>query len=107
MLFMIERPTGTAVPKIAFALIAHGVISWNPICAAAENEPIAIGAVLPLTGEAAHWGIPPRNAAELAIDEINVAGGIGGREVKMLVAGERCRPADGASAFTQIMRRAP
>src|SRR5260370_19422508 len=103
---MIERPISTVVLKIAFALIAYGVICSNAISAAAENEPITIGAVLPLTGDAAHWGIPPRHAAELAVDEINGAGGIGGRTLELFVEDDRCQPADGVAAFNQIMATA-
>jgi branched-chain amino acid transport system substrate-binding protein len=104
---MFERSIRTVVLTIAFALSTCGVIAWNFI-SAAENEPIPIpiGAVLPLTGDAAHWGIPPRHAAELAIDEINRAGGIGGRKLELFVEDDRCQPADGVSAFNQIMAAA-
>jgi branched-chain amino acid transport system substrate-binding protein len=99
-----ERPM-SAVLRIVLALSAFGVIPCNSI-SAAEKETITIGAVLPLTGEAAHWGIPPRDAAELAIDEVNHAGGIGGRKLKLLVEDDHCRPADGVSAFGKIMHAA-
>jgi branched-chain amino acid transport system substrate-binding protein len=103
---MFERPTSAVVLKIACASTICGVIAWNSVSAAAEIEPLTIGAVLPLTGEAAHWGIPPRNAAELAIDEINAAGGIGGRKLKFMAEDDRCQPADGVSAFNKIMATA-
>src|SRR6516162_5295367 len=66
-------------------------------------EPITIGAVLPLSGDAARWGIPPRNAADLAIDEINGAGGIDGRTLRLMAEDDRCQPADGVAAFNKIM----
>jgi branched-chain amino acid transport system substrate-binding protein len=100
--FMIERPISTGILKIAFALSTYGVLSWSALSAAAENGPITIGVVLPLTGGAAHWGIPPRNAAEMAVDEINSAGGIGGRKLALMVEDDRCQPADGVSAFDKI-----
>src|SRR5208337_5525890 len=78
-----ERPTVAAVLSTAFAIGICGVILRSP--AAADSEVITIGAVLPLSGEAAHWGIPPRNGAQLAIDQINAAGGIGGRKLQLLV----------------------
>jgi branched-chain amino acid transport system substrate-binding protein len=73
---------------------------------AAETGSITIGAVLPLTGEAAHWGIPPRNGAEMAVDEVNRAGGIGGRRLALVVEDDRCQPGDGISAFNRIMAAA-
>lgn len=36
-----------------------------------EEKEIKIGAILPLTGDAAQWGIPPHKGAELAVQEIN------------------------------------
>jgi branched-chain amino acid transport system substrate-binding protein len=100
---IVDRPNVTGA---AFALGTCCVISFGAVSAAAENEPITIGAVLPLTGDAAHWGIPPRDAAELAIDEINNAGGIGGRRLKLVVEDDRCQPAEGVSAFNRIMATA-
>ena len=70
---------------------------------AAESAPITIGALLPLTGEAAHWGIPARNGAEMAVDEINRAGGISDRRLALMVEDDRCQPPDGIAAFNRIM----
>jgi branched-chain amino acid transport system substrate-binding protein len=71
--------------------------------ALAENATITIGVVLPLTGDAAHWGIPPRNGAEMAVDEINRAGGLGGRKLALVVEDDKCQPAEGIAAFNNIM----
>ena len=45
---------------------------------AAENDKIQIGLTGPLTGGASIYGIAVKNAAQLAIDEINAAGGLDG-----------------------------
>jgi branched-chain amino acid transport system substrate-binding protein len=103
---MIARATSNPLPAIAGVC----ALSISAVCCrgavAVENEPITIGAVLPLTGEAAHWGIPPRHAAEFAIEEINAAGGTGGRTLKLALEDDRCRPADGVAAFNRIMAAA-
>ncbi len=108
---MSTRAIGKSVLMIACVLSTYGILScgvlrWNSMSDAAENEAITIGAVLPLTGEAAHWGIPVRNGAEMAVDEINRAGGIGDRKLALVVEDDRCRPADGVSAFDKIMATA-
>src|SRR5882672_6280877 len=74
---IVDRPhvTGAAFALGTYCVMSFGAMFFGVVSAAAENEPITIGALLPLTGDAAHWGIPPRDAAELAIDEINNAGG--------------------------------
>jgi branched-chain amino acid transport system substrate-binding protein len=88
------------------AVLTWGAPFWNSMPSAAESDVVTIGAVLPLTGEAAHWGIPPRNAAEMAVGEVNRAGGIGGRKLALVVEDDRCQPADGISAFNKIMSAA-
>jgi len=103
---MIEKSIRTAVLRIASALGACAATSLGSVSAAADNEPTTIGAILPLTGDAAHWGIPPRNGAELAVDEINAAGGLGGRKLKLIVEDDRCQPAEGIAVFDKIMASA-
>ncbi len=44
-------------------------------------QPIKIGVELPLTGYAAPYGEDAKRGAELAVDEINAAGGINGRKI--------------------------
>ncbi|MCH8906932.1 MAG: ABC transporter substrate-binding protein, partial [Candidatus Heimdallarchaeota archaeon] len=50
------------------------------------KEPILIGVIFPLTGDAAAYGIPLQKIANLAIEEINNAGGVNGKELKIIVA---------------------
>ena len=47
----------------------------------AQSGPLVIGAYLSLTGSKADFGIKTKQGAELAIDEANAAGGVGGRPV--------------------------
>ena len=42
----------------------------------------------------------------MAVEEINHAGGIGGRSLALVVEDDRCSPADGVSAFNTIMASA-
>ena len=50
--------------------------------AAADGATFKIGAIGPLTGSAANYGIAVQNGADLAIKEINAAGGINGYQVE-------------------------
>ena len=51
---------------------------------AKDNETIKIGVSGPLTGPAAKYGVAVRNSAQLAIDEINAAGGLDGMMFELL-----------------------
>ena len=52
--------------------------------AAAQQAPIKIGAILPLTGSGASYGVWMKGGAEMAAEEINAAGGIGGRKLEII-----------------------
>ena len=52
---------------------------------AIASEEVVIGGVFHLTGPAAFWGNGERNAAMLAVEEINGAGGVNGRAIRLIV----------------------
>ncbi|MCS7184145.1 MAG: ABC transporter substrate-binding protein [Patescibacteria group bacterium] len=56
----------------------------------APTEPIKIGYIGPLTGEAASIGEPGLAGAELAVKEINEAGGVLGRKLELVVEDDQC-----------------
>ena len=53
------------------------------------NEKIKVGMSGPLTGENAMYGIAVKNSAQLAIDEINESGGIGGVMLELYVVDDK------------------
>jgi branched-chain amino acid transport system substrate-binding protein len=62
------------------------LIAVNVLQSCGQKErTISIGAVLPLTGDNAVFGVPQRNAAQLAVDEINAAGGVLGKQLLLVV----------------------
>jgi branched-chain amino acid transport system substrate-binding protein len=61
------------------AIVIAGVSS--PVCAA---EPIVIGSINPLTGTNAVQGLDMKRGEQLALEEINAAGGICGRPLKII-----------------------
>lgn len=50
---------------------------------AATGEPYVLGALLPLSGEGAAYGLPAQKVLQIAAENINNAGGIGGRPIKL------------------------
>jgi len=51
-----------------------------------SDEPIKVGVLIQLTGPAGVFGPPSQEAAELAIEEINAAGGAAGRQLELFIA---------------------
>ena len=59
---------------------------------AADNTEFVIGVSGPLTGGAAIYGTAVKNAAQLAVDEINAAGGLNGIKFKLVAMDDKNDP---------------
>lgn len=59
----------------------------------ADNAPIEIGAIYNLTGEQSALDIPSLEGAKLAVTEINAAGGVLGRPLKLVAIDGKTQPA--------------
>ncbi len=67
------------------------------------DDDIAIGYIGPLTGDAAAYGIDTLNGVLLAAQEINDAGGIDGRMIRIISEDARCTGTDAASAAQKLV----
>ena len=97
-----SRKTITVTVVALIVLVLGGIIVWR-VLGPREATEIRIGAILPLTGSAAQWGTPPRDAALMAVDEINSKGGIKGRKIKLEIEDDKCEPTAGVSAAQKIL----
>ncbi len=66
------------------------------------NE-IFIGSTGPLTGDASAYGISVKQGAQLAIDEINAAGGLNGLTLKFDMKDDKAAAADAATGYDALM----
>src|SRR4030065_621131 len=65
-------------------------------------DPIKIGSVLRLSVGAEH-GIPSQRGVEMAVDEVNKAGGINGRQVQVIFEDEKDSPAASVHAVQKLI----
>ncbi len=75
---------------------------WLPRRSWAATEPVRIGALGPLTD---FTGRDIRNAAQMAVDEINAAGGMAGRPVQLFSGDSEGVPEKAIQAFQQLASR--
>lgn len=68
----------------------------------ADNKEFFIGATGPLTGDASSYGTSVKNGAELAIKEINEAGGLNGIDFKFEMKDDKAETADAATAYDTL-----
>lgn len=64
---------------------------------------IVIGGIAPLTGDVAVYGTAVNNAVKLAVEEINKAGGIGGKQVEFVVEDDEGDPVKAVNAYNKLM----
>ncbi len=62
-----------------------------------------IGIMMPLSGDAASYGIPVQKTTKYAIDEINAKGGVNGRKLEAIWEDSKCNPKDGNAAAQKLI----
>ncbi len=69
----------------------------------ANNSPIPIGLVAPLTGRLAAVGSGMAQGAELAVDAVNKAGGVNGRQVQLFIQDDAADAGDATAAASFLI----
>ena len=85
--------TNKIIAVIVVALIIIGfAFNYKNEAEVTNNSPIKIGASISLTGVAADFGEMSRKAMLMAVDEINAAGGIKGRNIELFIEDDATDP---------------
>ncbi|OIR00377.1 leucine-, isoleucine-, valine-, threonine-, and alanine-binding protein precursor [mine drainage metagenome] len=86
--------------RFGAAVVAAAMLAGGPAFAAHQ---LKIGAVLPLTGELADYGPAAKNGIELAIEQINKAGGVNSAPVDLAVGDDQTSPQAGVDAAQKLV----
>jgi branched-chain amino acid transport system substrate-binding protein len=70
---------------------------------AGSTEPIKIGTLTSLTGNFAPWGVQVRDGMKLAADEINAAGGAGGRQIELVTSDDQSNADQGVTEIQRLI----
>jgi branched-chain amino acid transport system substrate-binding protein len=87
------------------AVSAAALASNFPAPAIAQNEPIKIGYLPALTGPSSSTGVGITRGTELAVADINAAGGINGRKIEMVVRDTQSDPTKAVNAVAELVQR--
>lgn len=91
------------------ALAGAGCVKQVSVNKVAENKTtqsrgvITIGGIIPSTGVAAEYGANEIEAINLAVEEINKAGGVLGKDLKVVLEDTKCDAKEGANAVTKLI----
>ena len=84
------------LPILALAVLACGEATSQP------EAPFRIGVMESLTGSGETYGTVASRAKQMALDEINAAGGINGRSLEFIVEDSKCNAQDAISAYKKL-----
>ena len=98
--------TAAASPEGLSASEVEGIVSAALAAQAsmemAPTEPFVIGVMESLTGPGETYGNVALQSKLLAVQEINAAGGINGRTLKLIIEDSKCNARDSITAYTKL-----
>ncbi|HEX5110233.1 MAG TPA: ABC transporter substrate-binding protein [Vicinamibacterales bacterium] len=94
----------TALVVAALAFCAAAACERRPGASGDSGGDVVIGFYGSLTGDGGSFGISSREGTELAVDEVNAAGGVlGGRKLRLIVEDDQSKPEEASNAVTKLI----
>ncbi|MBN2123427.1 MAG: ABC transporter substrate-binding protein [Deltaproteobacteria bacterium] len=93
------------------AKILTGTVVFVALCVALTGVPcfsadtVKVGIVLPLTGDQAKFGEIEKLSFDIALEEINAAGGINGKKLELVIEDDTGRPEVGRSVVEKLINK--
>jgi len=85
---------------VVVAAVVIGVVLWTQ---AGSKKDIKVGVIAPLTGTAALWGQGSLDMMQIAVDEINAAGGIDGANIVLVPEDGQCQSEPAVTAANKLI----
>jgi len=93
---------GTTVIGLVVALFAA---LFTPAPASAQDNEVRLGVISPASGNYADLGTAERRGITMAVEEINAAGGVLGKQVRMIVEDDETDPAAGTRKANKLIEQ--
>jgi branched-chain amino acid transport system substrate-binding protein len=88
--------------KLSLTLVAAGALIAGTAMA---QEPIRIGAMYPLTGGGAIYGVPAMAGHQLAVEQLNAKGGIMGRKIESIERDDKMNPSAASATMKELITK--
>lgn len=88
---------------VCVALLCLGGVFTG--CSKDSSDTIKIGGIFPLSGEVAVYGTECRNGIMLAIDEINAAGGVNGKQLELVGEDDEGSPEKSVNVYKKLVTK--
>ena len=98
---------GPMITRRAFTLAAASlaVLTVTASGCTKTSDEIVVGAYLSLSGSDSTFGTDTKDGIELAVQEVNAAGGIKGKKVKVLYEDDKSTPQEASNKVRQLIDR--
>jgi branched-chain amino acid transport system substrate-binding protein len=95
---------------LAAAIVAAASFAYVPQSGAQaakklEGRTVKIGCLVPLTGKGAEWGQGAKPSIDIAVEEINAKGGIGGLPIEMICYDDQTMEAEALKQMSRLVER--
>ncbi|MFC7550776.1 ABC transporter substrate-binding protein [Plantactinospora sp. GCM10030261] len=92
----------TAVSAAVLAVVAAVAACGDDSTSGAGDDPVTVGQIVSLTGNYAPLGTENEKSVKLAVEQINAAGGVLGRQIELLVRDDKSQPDQSVLAFNDL-----
>lgn len=86
-----------------FPVVLLIILTTFYVVSCAEKASIKVGFVAQLTGVQAELGVQERNGVQMAVEEINAAGGVDGRPIELVVRDDLGKPEGAQTANRELI----
>lgn len=91
--------------RFSIVLISIFCVMGLTLTGASAADTVKVGIVLPLTGPQAKFGEIEKKSFDLALEEINAAGGINGKKLELVMEDDTGRPDVGRSVVEKLITK--
>ncbi|MDH3694661.1 MAG: ABC transporter substrate-binding protein [Gammaproteobacteria bacterium] len=91
--------------SLSFAIATASMLFTANASAELSGRSVKIGLMVPLTGKGAEWGEAAKMGSEIAAEEINATGGIGGVPVKLVTYDTHTKESEGINLINKLATR--
>ncbi|MCY3749377.1 MAG: ABC transporter substrate-binding protein [Chloroflexi bacterium] len=97
-----RRPFGLRLLVLGLLAVLALTLQGCGEDASESSEPFRIGVMESLTGAGETYGTVASQAKQMALDEINAAGGVNGRPLEFIVEDSKCNAQDAITAYRKL-----
>src|ERR1043166_10319403 len=95
----------TFAVMLALAGAALAFLSADALAAQLAGRSVKIGCLAPVTGKGAEWGVAGKASMEIAVEEINAKGGVGGIPMELICYDTQTLEAEALKSASRLVER--